>query len=453
MKRRAFLESTLAAGAAGMLSSSCAEKEMPWDRMSGENAEVPTIIAGKTIEDLREDYRHMLFDLYLPFWEQGGVDPETGAVRCILNDDGSIAEDDVYIWYQARALWVYSFLYNNLGQDNRHLETAGKIHDFMMRNMYVGNGGWNDNVTGDGTVIAGPGAAISGALFAANGLAEYFKASQADEDRSTMIETIWAAARKYDTPQYGGANNYGGLPPDISLAGFRTQGHSMLFTRLLSQYLSDNRNRRLEELLLEHVDHIMQDFFNPRLGISNEYLRHNYTRIPGYEDYMYIGHSAETMWMVMFEAMRAGDETLFEDSKNTFLRYVEMGWDYVFEGFGSEHHYVFDGPDRTIEKKYGIKTMWSHCELMIGLLHIMEYTGDPAARIWYDRVHAYAIERFATDYGVWRQAVDRFGRDLVRPGIPALRKGNFHQPRMLMLNLMCLDRMIEAKGEMEPGVV
>jgi len=453
MKRRAFLESSLTAGAAGILSSSCGAERMPWDHLSGGEPEIPDSIADMTIEELREDYRHRLFDLYLPFWERGGIDPDTGAVRCILNDDGTVAEDDVFIWYQGRALWVYSFLYNNLGQDQRHLDTARSIRDFMMRHMYVGNGRWNERTLGDGTLRQGPGDSVAGGLFAANGLAEFFKASQDEEDRTTMIESIWAAARTYDTPLYAGVSNYGGLSPDVSLAGFRSQGHSMLFIRLLSQYLSTARNRRLEELLQEHVNHIMHDFFNPRLGITNEYLRHNYSRVPGYEDYMYIGHAAETMWMIMFEAMRSNDTTLFEDAKNTVSRYIEMGWDYVFDGFGSEHYYVFDGPDRTVEKRYGIKTMWSHCELMIALMHIFEYTGDVWARLWYERVRSYAVEKFDTGYGVWRQAVDRFGRETVRPGIPAKRKGNFHQPRWLMLNLMSLDRMIEAKGEAEAGAV
>ena len=94
--------------------------------------------------------------------------------------------------------------------------------------------------------------------------------------------------------------------------------------------------------------------------------------------------------------------------------------------------------------------MWSHCEVLIALLHIFEYTGEQRVKEWYERARAYTLKAFDTDYGVWRQAVDRYGRDVKRNGVPSNRKGNFHQPRYLMLNLLCLDRMIENSGERTP---
>ena len=52
--------------------------------------------------------------------------------------------------------------------------------------------------------------------------------------------------------------------------------------------------------------------------------------------------------------------------------------------------------------------------------------------------------------GVWRQAVDRQGKDLKRVGVSTKRKDNFHQARYLMLDLLCVKRMLarnaQAKG-------
>ena len=78
----------------------------------------------------------------------------------------------------------------------------------------------------------------------------------------------------------------------------------MVMIRLLTQLLSHTKNRKLETLLEEHVDLIMNSFFNSRMGITNEYLRHDYSRVPGYDDYMFTGHSIETLWMIMLEAIR-----------------------------------------------------------------------------------------------------------------------------------------------------
>jgi hypothetical protein len=53
-----------------------------------------------------------------------------------------------------------------------------------------------------------------------------------------------------------------------------------------------------------------------------------------------------------------------------------------------------------------------------------------------------------TGHGVWRQAVDRSGKDVKRVGVSSKRKGNFHQPRCLMMNILSLDRMIANAGKL-----
>jgi mannose/cellobiose epimerase-like protein (N-acyl-D-glucosamine 2-epimerase family) len=403
-----------------------------------------------TYEQLREDYRHRLFDRYLPFWDKGGYDEQLGGFMCTLNDDGTVADDEKFIWYQGRGLWVYSFLYNNLGKDPRHLEIAQQTRDFLVKYMKGPDGAWYEVVHRDGRIKRGIGDNVYGWLFAANGLAEFYKAAGNVQDIEMAYETIWAAMRAYDDPNYAGVSLDEGLDERTRARGLRAQGHSMVIVRMLTQLLSHHPDPRLQGLLEQHVDLIMNRFRNPSLGITNECLLHDYSRIPGREDHMFTGHSVETMWMVMFEAIRQGNDSLFVEAKNTFRRYLELCWDYVFEGFGDGDFYVYDGPGRTREALYGVKTMWSHCELMLGLMHILEYTGERWAKQWYERVRAYAIGAFDTDCGVWRQAVDRFGEDISREGQPVQRKGNFHQPRYMMLNLLSLDRMIANEGNLTP---
>jgi mannose/cellobiose epimerase-like protein (N-acyl-D-glucosamine 2-epimerase family) len=87
--------------------------------------------------------------------------------------------------------------------------------------------------------------------------------------------------------------------------------------------------------------------------------------------------------------------------------------------------------------------MWAHCEILIACMMILEHTGEVWAKEWYERTRAYVLRTMAnTGHGVWRQAVDRKGRNIDRVGVSTKRKGNFHQPRMLMMNLLSLDRMI-----------
>lgn len=454
MKRRSFIGAAAAAWIPGALALSCGRRQ-PQERRRKETItgvvatrQLPENIAGLTLKELRNDYHDRLFNRYLPFWEKEGIDKEHGGFMCILNDDGTVADDDKYCWYQGRGLWVYSFLYNNFGKDKHFLDIATKARDFIVKYMKAGNGTWNERVYRDGRVKEGVGPNVYGWLFIAAGLAEYYKATGNDEDYKMVLETIWATLRAYDNPQYKGSENNGGYPADMDFTGFRAQGHSMVFIWMLTQILSFKKNIKLEDLAAEHVSYIMKGFTHPYLLITNEYLQHDYSRIPGFEDYMYTGHSLETQWIVMFEAIRQGDRELFTTCKNLIRRYITMCWDYIFEGFGDGHFYVFDGPDRTRAKLYGAKSMWSHTEILLTTLHILEYTGEVWALEWYERTRAYALKHYDTPYGVWRQAVDRFGNDVQREGIPVKRKDNFHPPRYMMYNLLCLDRMIKNEGKL-----
>ena len=77
---------------------------------------LPNTLGGQGLEQLRDEYRDRLFHRYLPFWHRGGLDEKSGGIICELNDDGTVASDETFIWYQGRAIWVYAYLYNNFGK-------------------------------------------------------------------------------------------------------------------------------------------------------------------------------------------------------------------------------------------------------------------------------------------------------------------------------------------------
>ena len=159
------------------------------------------------------------------------------------------------------------------------------------------------------------------------------------------------------------------------------------------------------------------------------------------------GHSIECLWMVMFEAMRIKDNALFDEAKRRFRRLIEMNWDYVFAGLGEEF-YVFGSSEHPVGPNFEIKCMWPLCEIMLGCMTVLEYTGEVWAKQWYERAREFTLRTMTTDYGVWRQAVDRFGKDKKRPTISIYRKDNFHQPRYMMLNLLSIERMLKNNGKL-----
>ena len=153
----------------------------------------------------------------------------------------------------------------------------------------------------------------------------------------------------------------------------------------------------------------------------------------------------------MHEAIRTKDRRVFDILEVRIRRLLEMCWDCVFGGWADGDYFVFDAPQHRLGPNYDVKTMWAQCEIMIDCMTIFEYTAHEWAREWYDRVRAFVLKTMpVAGCGVWRQAVDRRGNDVKRAGISMKRKDNFHQVRMLMLNLLSLDRMIGSGRKITP---
>lgn len=436
MKRRKFILTTLGTTALAIPGMSC---KISAKQESGNNS--PGLIAGLTLKEHHDELKRMLYYEYLPFWDHGGYDREYGGFICNLTRDGIPVDEEKFIWYQGRAIWVYSFLYNNFGQQAEYFEIARKTREFMLKHMYLGEGRWAELVLRDGTLIRGaePGSDIYGWLFAANGLSEYCKISGDPADISLIQESVRAAVKAYDSPYY---------QQGTDLEGLRIQGHSMILIRLLTQFLKDHSDEQLEELMDFHLDKLMTSFYHPGYRISNERLNHDYSRIAGEEGWMFLGHSLETQWMVMHLALQKQDKELFDKAKGNFKRYLEMGWDYIFDGWASEDYYVFDGEDHRLGTDYSTKTMWAHTEILIGCMMVIENSGEAWAWDWYQRTWDYVKKTFRRGAGAWEQAVNRQGEPISREkwGINPNRRGNYHQPRFLMLNMLSLDRMIKGDG-------
>jgi mannose/cellobiose epimerase-like protein (N-acyl-D-glucosamine 2-epimerase family) len=449
MRRREFLSLGLMAAAAGAggnaIHSTChAETGRP-------QIAVPPTLAGMTLQQLRDDYRRRLFDEYLPFWERGGIDRRHGGFICELNDDGSVASPEKYIWYQGRGIWVYSFLYNEFGGERKWLDTARHARDFMVAHLHAGGGKWYEKVRPDGTLLEGVGETVYGWLFAALGLAEYHRAAGERADLDLARQSILAALKTYDEPSYADTNTmqYTGL--DIDPRGLRSQGHSMVLLNVLTGLLAHSPDEQFEKLLRTHLDLLLNKFWNPQYRIVNEYLNHDYSRAKAAECYMLSGHAVEALWMIMDAALRRGERQLVDTAAARMRHLLEMCWDYVFDGFGDGDFRVFADAKHARGPDYDIKTMWAHCDAMIGCMMAVEQGCGDWAADWYGRLRDYALRVMpVADCGVWRQAVDRQGRDIKRVGVSTKRKDNFHQARYMMLNLLSLERML-ARQERAAG--
>ncbi len=436
MNRRGFITtSAVAAAMTGV--SGCKVEKIQKDEPSAKKAAISTL-AGRSLSEIREEYRYWLMDDYIPFIYQYVYDHEKGGFMCNTDRDGTNNSTGKSAWYEGRGIWVHSFLYNKIEADPRHLEVARKSVDFIMGHRPKDDSFWISAYDRDGNPKSGPGD-IYASLFIANGLAEYSKAAGNEEYWDIARQILLSCMKRYDRDDYDYAVYYG--PSEKHEKPARVLGHWMVLIRMATQMLENRSDPEIEKLAGRFVDAIMKHHFNPDYGLMNEVMKHDLTRAePPYDQFSYTGHAIETLWMLMYEAARKKDSALYNDTCDMFRRHVEVAWDDVYGGCFR----CLDNVDAYTWKTD--KVLWLQEEVLIGTLFMIEHSGDPWAVEWFDRMYNYVMDKFPLKqygYSLWLLGGDR--KVTFTPG-KAGRVGNFHHPRHLMLNLLALDRIIKNGG-------
>ena len=153
-------------------------------------------------------------------------------------------------------------------------------------------------------------------------------------------------------------------PPPIK--GPRILGHWMVLLRLATQMLENTSDPYVEEIAERSVDAIMNYHYNPAYGLMNEVINHDLSRTDDDSaQFSYTGHAIETLWMVLYEAVRLKDKQLFDHAAEYFKRHIEVSWDDVYGGAFR----CLDHVDNNIWKTD--KVLWLQEEILIGTMFII----------------------------------------------------------------------------------
>ncbi len=392
-------------------------------------------IGTHSLEQLRDHYRKYLFDEYLPFWKRHGVDHERGGFFCTLDHDGTRVADSKNMWYQGRGLWTYSYLARNFEHDES-LQIARRTKDFLLAHGRDADGWWVSELDADGSVAAPATSRGYESLFVAEGLTAYAAAAADAEALDIAIESL---IRVFDLLRDPARDVSEGYVPRC-YPGMRVLGGHMVLILTLTQMLEQRSgDAKLQALAQEVVAGITVNFWNDKYQLMNEALACDLTRPDDVnEDFCYLGHAIETMWMTMVEGLRRGDRALFDLCAGRFRRHVEVAWDDVHGGLFralqvTTHTYELD------------KVLWLQEEGLIGCLLLMEHTDDEWAWSWFARIFDW-IETHCClrphGHPLYQTAGDR--TMTYQPHVT--RKENYHHPRGVMRCLLALERMIERDG-------
>ena len=406
-------------------------------------------LGGLTLRQLRDQYRYDLFEDFLPFMEKFVIDHELGGFMCNTDRDGTNLSTKKNSWYIGRGVWVYSFLYNELMSEEKYLKVAHKSTEFILSNRLKGDNPWPAEYTREGRPIQAKGQYIGGkyipvseqvygALFIANGLAEYARATGDDSYWNMAKDIMFKSIKVYDHSDYAPSAPKVYIGPDASeLPGARLLGVWMILLRLSTQMLNHKQDSEIEAVAQHCIDAIFNHHYNPEYDLINEVLNHDMSRPENeYKDLVYTGHGIECLWMIMFEAYRRKDKKLFDKAARLFRRHVEVAWDDVYGG-------LFRGV-KNVDRNTWIldKALWVQEEALIGSLFIVEHTGAQWAKNWFSKIFIYVHDKFPLrkhGYALWDLWPDR--KVTFVEHCP--RVENFHHPRHLMLNLLCIERMMQ----------
>eukprot|EP00040_Diaphanoeca_grandis_P016920 m.87749 g.87749 ORF g.87749 m.87749 type:complete len:434 (-) comp26114_c0_seq2:104-1405(-) len=408
---------------------------------------------------------------YTKFWDKSGIDHDNGGFMCSIGHDGTRLSDEKFIWYQGRGLWVYSRLYRLHGQNPAHLAVARKAYEFLLTKFQTSTPGvFHVSTDGEGTCTreAEP-VSIStsgyGGAFAAEGMFEYFRAS----NDVTALNNAMVAFRVFAKLVDGDERISDETHYPHRFEGVRALGHQMIFISLTRQVLeppalvSGEDLKWMTALNERTVGIIMDKFFNPDYDLLSEALASDYSRPnDANEDFVYLGHGIETLWMVAAEAVRRKNWDLYNQAMARFKRHVEVATDQVyggvFRGLSSVKNNIF-----LIDEDCKVK--WAQDEVIVGCAMLIEHARGASVNetssnttdsdsAWGHRTlvkfRDYLKEKFSLKkhgYDYWIVGGDRqvtFKQTYVNLGQPSSggnRKEHYHHPRMIMLLLEAIQRI------------
>ena len=370
-------------------------------------------LAGMSLKKLRDFHQNELDNDYLGYWKDHGIDWKYGGVmpyRELMKGMPYLAKHYYLkqMYFQGRALWTFSYLYNHFGHDQRNLDIATNTKNFIYKYARNGDYTYASELTPEGKVIQ-PHSDIDGDFYVALGLTEYYKATGDEEALDRALKTVYMANKHILAPDF---MFYGGWDAGtVYVPGTKFLGIWLHFLNTLIPLAEVTGDPRVEKIAEMCVRNIVEHHWRPERGEFVEMLDENFQPIRGnHHDTNW--HGVQASWMCMREALRTGDRDLFIDVMAMGRKQLRVGFPEEFEKI--DIHAPIDELPR-----------WGPLEdyLLFTLLAI-EHTHSSWAIYWYDKVFKFAYQR-----------PDRFEQyDLL------------HQPRRLFFTIEGLDRMIKRKG-------
>ena len=353
----------------------------------------------------------------LPFWLKTAIDYKNGGIYTCLDEDGSIYDTEKSVWFQGRALYIFSLAYNEVDKNPEYLKAAKAIYEFLPKcsdeNLRMAF-----TVTETGEYIQKRRYYFS-ETFAAIGCTEYYLAT-GDEKAKELAEKYFEVAYSIyknpslTTPKFNPETfEFHALSPAMILLAT-----SQVLRKINREKYNAIANEMVDEILLHLTEHGLLENVN----LKGEFVNTATGRVVN------PGHALEAAWFLMAEGQYQGDKKLLEAGKEIIDAAMKLG----FKNNGIIAFADCLGkPAKALE--WDMYLWWPQCEAMIANLMAYKIFGEEKYLKDYNKIKDFAFTHFADDKnGEWYGYLHYDGTVANRLK-GNIFKGPFHLPRMLML--------------------
>ena len=371
-----------------------------------------------------EIYKKELLKEIVPFWEKHSPDTEHGGYFTCLTQTGEVFDTDKFIWLQARQVWMFSKLYQDVEPSETWKDMALSGAHFLEKFGRNQQGDWYFSLNRQGQPLVQPYNIFSD-CFAAMAFGTLYRI-QPEERYADIAKTTFANIIQRQQNPKGDYNKT--YPGTRNLQNFALP---MILCNLSLELEHLLGAKAVEEVTGSVTDLIMNQFYQQDSGLVLENISDDGAFVNSFEGRLLNpGHAIEAMWFIMNLAIRKNDAALVEKAERIMYRQLENGWD---EKHGGIFYFkdIKGHPPQQLE--HDQKLWWVHLETLVALAKTYAHTQNPKAQKWFERVHDYTWQHFrdATNGGEWYGYLNRRGEvSLSLKG--GKWKGCFHVPRALL---------------------
>ncbi len=371
---------------------------------------------------LAHQYKSELLTRVVPFWINNSQDKEIGGYFTCLDRKGKIFDTDKFIWLQARQVWLFSMLYNQVEKKQEWLDCAIQGGEFLKNNGHDGKYNWFFSLTRKGKPLIQP-YNIFSYTFAAMAFAQLGLASGNEEHILIARNTFTRITERQQNPK-GRYNK--AYPGTRNLKSFALPMILCNLTLEMEHILGAEEVERTAKSVMHEV---LEVFYRPELGLVVENVNADGSFSDTFDGRLLNpGHAIEAMWFIMDLGIRFNQPEVIEKAERILHQTLEYGWDSKYGGI----FYFMDAKGYpTQQLEWDQKLWWVHIETLISLLKSIHLTGSNKSVEWFSKVHNYTWTHFVDElYPEWYGYLNRQGEVLLdlKGG---KWKGCFHVPRGL----------------------